>query len=188
MTIKVDLLLSKLNDSIKHRKDLKMEESLVDEMLKDLESTRVTKEVIVVVDADAFYASCAQRDDPTLVGTAFAVGGGVLTTASYEARKYGCRSAQAGFVALKLCPTLKFVKLDFKSYTKASKEIFAILGQYGEMVAGSLDEAYISLTEYCLREKVSPREAAERLRKQVKDETGKNTLPSFFLISSTPCS
>lgn len=111
--------------------------------------------------------------DPSLVGTAFAVGQGVLTTASYEARKYGCRSAQAGFVALKLCPHLRFVKLDFALYTKASKEIFAILSTYGEMVAGSLDEAYCSLTKYCEKENVTPAVAAERIRDQVKRETGR---------------
>lgn len=52
--------------------------------------------------ADAFYASCHELENPELKGTAFGVGGGVLTTASYEARKYGCRSAMAGFVAKKL--------------------------------------------------------------------------------------
>ena len=56
----------------------------------------------VVIDADAFYASVEELDNPSLIGKAFGVGSGVLTTASYEARKYGCRSAMAGFVA-KVC-------------------------------------------------------------------------------------
>lgn len=78
----------------------------------------------------------------------------------------------AGFVAKKLCPHLKFVKLDFALYTSCSKSIMKILGQYGEISPASLDEAYCSLTEYCKRENVTPAVAAERMRAQVLAETG----------------
>lgn len=121
---------------------------------------------------DAFYASCHQLASPELIGTAFAVGGGVLTTASYEARKYGCSSAMAGFVAKKLCPHLKFISLDFSLYTSCSKAIFAVARQYGDISPASLDEAYCSLTDYCRRENVTPAEAAERMRAQILAETG----------------
>lgn len=65
----------------------------------------------------------------------------MLTTASYEARKYGCSSAMAGFVAKKLCPHLKFVKLDFALYSSCSKAIMKVLAEYGDMSPASLDEA-----------------------------------------------
>lgn len=75
------------------------------------ESERRLDETVVVVDADAFYASVEELLDPSLKGKAFGVGSGVLTTASYEARRFGCRSAMAGFVAKKLCPHIIFVGL-----------------------------------------------------------------------------
>jgi len=148
-----------------------MEELQVDGMLDSLEKERVLTKTIVVIDAgqsartpttsvfghcppadpalpqsafndtDAFYASCHELTQPELKGTAFGVGGGVLTTASYEARKFGCRSAMAGFVAKKLCPHLKFISPDFKLYTECSKKIFGILEQYGPISPASLDEA-----------------------------------------------
>ncbi|KAK4050692.1 hypothetical protein OIV83_003418 [Microbotryomycetes sp. JL201] len=176
LTVRVDKLRAKLDALVAERHGkLVNEEHYVDEMIQELEKTRDLQHVVCVVDADAFYASCHVREDPSLEGKAFGVGGGsgggVLTTASYEARKYGCTSAMAGFVAKKLCPHLIFVKPDFSLYTSASKSIMNILRQYGELSPASLDEAYISLTEYCKREKVSPAQAAERIRSQVQKET-----------------
>ena len=76
---------------------------------------------------DAFYASVEQRDHPELQGKPIAVGGGgnrgVLTTASYEARKYGVRSAMPGFKAKQLCPELIFVPVRFDAYREASQQI-----------------------------------------------------------------
>ncbi|KAK4055057.1 hypothetical protein OIO90_003398 [Microbotryomycetes sp. JL221] len=176
LTIRVEKLVAKLDERVQERHgNLANEEQYVDEMLEELEKTRCLTETVCVVDADAFYASCHQREDPSLVGKAFGVGGGsgggVLTTASYEARKYGCSSAMAGFVAKRLCPHIIFVKPDFSLYTSASKSIMNILKQYGELSPASLDEAYISLTEYCKRERISPATAAERIRAQVLAET-----------------
>ncbi|KDE05235.1 hypothetical protein MVLG_04370 [Microbotryum lychnidis-dioicae p1A1 Lamole] len=177
LTLKVDVMVSRLEREIKSRRgNLSAEEALADAMIAEMEKTRVLSETIVVVDADAFYASCHQREDPSLAGKAFGVGGGsgggVLTTASYEARRYGCSSAMAGFVAKKLCPHILFVKPDFSLYTKCSKEIFCILAKYGQISPASLDEAYCSLTDYCEREKCSPAEAAERMRAEILQETG----------------
>ncbi|KAM0747038.1 DNA/RNA polymerase [Meredithblackwellia eburnea MCA 4105] len=152
--------------------DLSREERLADALLGEIEKRRVLGETVVVVDADAFYASCHELEQPELKGTAFAVGNGVLTTASYEARKYGCRSAMAGFVAKKLCPHLKFVNLDFSLYSRISKQIMEILGQYGPIAPASLDEAYCSLTDYCKTHNLTPEEAAQRMRDHVKRETG----------------
>ncbi|SCV73369.1 BQ2448_7295 [Microbotryum intermedium] len=177
LTLKVDAMVSRLEGEVKSRRgNLRAEEAMVDAMIAEMEKTRVLSETIVVVDADAFYASCHQREDPSLVGKAFGVGGGsgggVLTTASYEARRYGCSSAMAGFVAKRLCPHILFVKPDFSLYTKCSKEIFCILAKYGQISPASLDEAYCSLTDYCEREKCPPAVAAERMRAEILQETG----------------
>ena len=107
---------------------------------------------IIHVDMDAFYASVAQLDDPSLRGKAIAVGGGgergVVSAASYEARKFGVRSAMSGVLARKNCPHLIFVKTDFKRYTELSKQIRAVFYEYTDMVEPlSLDEAYLDVTE-----------------------------------------
>ena len=82
---------------------------------------------IIHVDMDAFYASVEQRDDPSLRGLPVAVGGdgprGVLTTCSYEARKFGCRSAMPSVTAKRLCPQLIFVRPRFPVYTAISHQI-----------------------------------------------------------------
>ncbi|MGS2725818.1 DNA polymerase IV [Psychroserpens sp. BH13MA-6] len=107
---------------------------------------------IIHVDMDAFYASVAQMDNPELKGKAIAVGGGgtrgVISAASYEARKFGVKSAMSGKLAKKLCPDLIFVKTDFTRYTEISKRIRAIFYEYTDLVEPlSLDEAYLDVTE-----------------------------------------
>ena len=107
---------------------------------------------IIHVDMDAFYASVAQLDDPSLRGKAIAVGGGgergVISAASYEARKFGVRSAMSGVLARKKCPHLIFVKTNFKRYTEISKEIRSVFYEYTDLVEPlSLDEAYLDVTE-----------------------------------------
>ncbi|GAA5980773.1 hypothetical protein JCM11641_002643 [Rhodosporidiobolus odoratus] len=148
------------------------EEDIVDRILEQLEEKRDLSRVIALIDADAFYAACHQREDPSLAGKAFGVGGGMLTTASYEARRYGCRSAQPLYLAQKLCPHLISLKLQPELYTKASKEIMTILAKYGPIAPASLDEAYVDLTQYCAEEGVSPAEAITRLRTEVRETTG----------------
>lgn len=101
---------------------------------------------------DAFYASVEQRDFPELRGKAIAVGGGgrrgVVATASYEARKYGVRSALPGFKAKQLCRHLIFVKPRFEAYKEASQQIRTIFYTYTDLVEPlSLDEAYLDVTE-----------------------------------------
>ena len=107
---------------------------------------------IIHVDMDAFYASVAQMDNPELKGKPIAVGGGgtrgVISAASYEARKFGVKSAMSGRLAIKLCPELIFVKTDFERYTEISKEIRSIFYDYTDLVEPlSLDEAYLDVTE-----------------------------------------
>jgi DNA polymerase-4 len=106
---------------------------------------------IIHVDMDAFYASVEQRDNPELQNKALAVGGGsergVVAAASYEARKFGIRSAMSGEVARRLCPHLIFVKPRFSRYKEVSKVVHSIFYQYTGLVeALSLDEAYLDVT------------------------------------------
>jgi len=107
---------------------------------------------IIHVDMDAFYASVEQMDNPELKGKPIAVGGGsargVISAASYEARKFGVKSAMAGSLAAKLCPNLIFVKHNFERYTEISKQIRAIFYDYTNLVEPlSLDEAYLDVTQ-----------------------------------------
>ncbi|MGJ8548306.1 DNA polymerase IV [Winogradskyella wichelsiae] len=107
---------------------------------------------IIHVDMDAFYASVAQLDNPELKGKAIAVGGGgkrgVISAASYEARKFGVKSAMSGKLAIKLCPHLIFVKTDFERYSKISQQIRSIFLDYTDLVEPlSLDEAYLDVTQ-----------------------------------------
>ena len=100
---------------------------------------------------DAFYASVEQRDNPELQNKALAVGGGskrgVVAAASYEARKFGVRSAMSGEVARRLCPDLIFVKPRFSRYKEVSRVVHSIFYQYTDLVeALSLDEAYLDVT------------------------------------------
>ena len=103
---------------------------------------------------DAFYASVEQRDNPELLGKPLVVGGlpkgrgGVVATASYEARKFGVRSAMPSKQALQLCPEAIFVLPRFEAYKEVSKQIRVIFSRYTDLIEPlSLDEAYLDVTE-----------------------------------------
>ena len=107
---------------------------------------------IIHVDMDAFYASVEQLDNPDLRGKPVAVGGseirGVVSAASYEARKFGVRSAMSGVLAKKKCPHIIFVKPRFSRYKEISTKIREIFYDYTDLVEPlSLDEAYLDVTE-----------------------------------------
>jgi nucleotidyltransferase/DNA polymerase involved in DNA repair len=107
---------------------------------------------IIHVDMDAFYASVEQRDNPDLRGKPVAVGGsaerGVVAAASYEARKFGVRSAMASVTAKRQCPDLIFVRPRFEVYKSISLQIREIFAEHTAIIEPlSLDEAYLDVTE-----------------------------------------
>ncbi len=129
---------------------------------------------IIHVDMDAFYASVEQLDNPDLIGKAVAVGGneirGVVSAASYEARKFGVRSAMSGFLAKKKCPHLIFVPPRFDRYKEISSKIRAIFYDYTDLVEPlSLDEAYLDVTEN-KKGNASASMIAQEIRKRIWDE------------------
>jgi DNA polymerase-4 len=130
---------------------------------------------IIHVDMDAFYASVEQRDDPSLRGKPVAVGGGhrgVVMAASYEARKYGVRSAMPAVSAKRRCPELIFVRTRFDVYRSVSQQIRSIFLDYTDLVEPlSLDEAYLDVTEDRCGLGTA-RAIAEDIRRRIKQETG----------------
>jgi DNA polymerase IV len=131
---------------------------------------------IIHVDMDAFYASVEQRDNPELRGKPVAVGGsrerGVVAAASYEARRFGVRSAMASVTAKRKCPDLIFVKPRFDVYKAVSLEIRAILTDYTTLVEPlSLDEAYLDVTEN-LKGMPFATPIAQEIRMRIREATG----------------
>ena len=133
---------------------------------------------IIHIDMDAFYASVEQRDNPELRGKPVAVGGsrerGVVAAASYEARKFGVRSAMPSITAQRQCPDLIFVKPRFDVYKAISLQIRAIFAEHTEVIEPlSLDEAYLDVTEN-LQGIPLARDIALAIRAKIKTETGLN--------------
>jgi DNA polymerase-4 len=131
---------------------------------------------IIHVDMDAFYASVEQMDNPELRGKPVAVGGsenrGVVSAASYEARKFGVRSALSGVLARKYCPDLIFVRPRFDRYKEISNKIRTIFHDYTDLVEPlSLDEAYLDVTQ---NKKGNPSASliAKEIRERILKEVG----------------
>jgi DNA polymerase-4 len=131
---------------------------------------------IIHIDMDAFYASVEQMDNPALRGRPVAVGGsenrGVVAAASYEARKFGVRSAISGVKAKKYCPELIFVKPRFDRYKEISNKIQKIFHEYTDLVEPlSLDEAYLDVTQ---NKKGNPSASllAQEIRTRIFNEVG----------------
>ncbi|TYJ58644.1 hypothetical protein B9479_000480 [Cryptococcus floricola] len=147
-------------------------EAEADRILMDVEALRDLSQTIIHVDMDAFYASVEVQRDPTLKGKPFGVGRGVLTTASYEARKFGCRSGMAGFIAKKLCPQIILTEMHFDLYIAASKSVREVLVQYDEnLMMASLDEGYLNITPYMSTHSMTAAEVVTQLRAQVEEKT-----------------
>ena len=131
---------------------------------------------IIHIDMDAFYASVEQMDNPALRGKPVAVGGsenrGVVSAASYEARKFGVRSAISGVLAKKYCPEIIFVRPRFDRYKEISGKIHKIFHEYTDLVEPlSLDEAYLDVTQ---NKKGNPSASllAQEIRLRILNEVG----------------
>jgi DNA polymerase-4 len=133
---------------------------------------------IIHIDMDAFYASVEQRDNPEYKGKPIVVGGspegrgGVVAAASYEARKFGIRSAMPSKKAKELCPDVIFVYPRFAAYKEVSKKIREIFHRYTDIIEPlSLDEAYLDVTQD--KQNIgSAIDIAKLIKEQIKEETG----------------
>ncbi|MDF1695083.1 MAG: DNA polymerase IV [Saprospiraceae bacterium] len=130
---------------------------------------------IIHIDMDAFFASVEQRDHPELQGKPVAVGGskerGVVAAASYEARKYGVRSAMSSRLAYQKCPHIVFVKHRFDVYKEVSRQIREIFYEYTDLVEPlSLDEAFIEVTQNKFDEPSAIKIASE-IKQKIKEKT-----------------
>ena len=132
----------------------------------------VTEAAILHADADAFYASVEQRDDPRLRGRPVVVGGGVVLAASYEAKGHGIRTAMGGAQARRLCPDAIVVSPRMSAYAEASRAMFEVFEDIAPVVEGlSIDEAFLDVRGM-RRIAGSPRDIAVRLRREVRDRVG----------------
>ena len=131
---------------------------------------------IIHIDMDAFFASVEQLDNPKLRGKAIAVGGnkdrGVIAAASYEARKYGVKSAMSSKIAARMCPELIFVKPNFERYKEVSQQINAIFHRFTNLVEPlSLDEAFLDVTENFIK-MPSATFIAQTIKTEILNEVG----------------
>ena len=131
---------------------------------------------IIHIDMDAFYASVEQRDNSELRGKPIAVGHadkrGVVATASYEARRYGVRSAMSSVRAKKLCPELIFVECHFDTYKAISRQIRGIFADYTDLIEPlSLDEAFLDVTENKKGIEMAV-DIAKEIKCRIREETG----------------
>ncbi|GJQ15477.1 hypothetical protein GpartN1_g7268.t1 [Galdieria partita] len=149
-------------------------EKLVDEQfIVSWEQERDFSRVIVHLDMDAFFASVEEIDQPSLKSLPMAVGStSMLSTANYEARKYGVRSAMPGFIALKLCPQLVIVPPRFHRYCAISNQIASLLREFDSHVHMSMDEAYMDITEYLKTQSGTIDDVVSKIRQKVFENTG----------------
>ncbi|KAI8623772.1 impB/mucB/samB family protein [Xylariaceae sp. FL1651] len=170
LTQKIDQILGKKRRL--EKLDLSRESRAADQLIAELELSRDLTQRIVHVDCDAFYAAVEQLDHPELKDVPFAVGAGVLTTCNYVARKFGCRSGMAGFVAKKLCPELLLIRPNFEKYTAKAHEVRDILADYDpRFESASIDEAYLNITEYCTQHNMVAEEAIQQMRDEIHEKT-----------------
>jgi DNA polymerase-4 len=144
--------------------------------MQEPEAAPARQRKIIHIDMDAFYASVEQRDNPELRGKPVAVGGsrerGVVAAASYEARKFGVRSAMPSITAKRQCPELIFIKPRFDAYRAVSLQIREIFAEHTHLIEPlALDEAYLDVTEN--RKGIeTATEIAMEIRARIRAETG----------------
>jgi len=132
----------------------------------------VERATILHADADSFFASVEQRDEPSLRGRPVIVGGGVVLAASYEAKAYGVRTAMGGRQARRLCPDAVVVPPRMAAYAEASKQLYAVFEDTAPFVEGiSIDEAFLDVRGMARIAGTAP-EIAERLRRAARERVG----------------
>ncbi|KAL2352930.1 hypothetical protein BJ546DRAFT_848329 [Cryomyces antarcticus] len=170
LTVRINRILARKRQL--ERLDLSHDLRKADDYIIELELSRDLSQTIVHIDCDAFYAAVEELDRPELKDVPMAVGQGVLTTCNYHARRFGCRSAMAGFVAMKLCPQLVCLPLNFPKYTAKAKEVREVLAQYdSRFESASIDEAYLNITPYCQEHQMDPEAVVEQMRAEVHEKT-----------------
>ncbi|KAI9807830.1 MAG: hypothetical protein M1825_005135 [Sarcosagium campestre] len=170
LTQKISRILERKRDL--ERSDLGHDLRRADDIISGLELSRDLSQIVIHIDCDAFYAAVEELDRPELKDVPMAVGKGVLTTCNYHARRFGCRSGMAGFVAMKLCPELICLPLNFDKYVAKAQEVRAILADYdARFESASIDEAYLNITKYCEERQIEPDAAVEQLRGEIAEKT-----------------
>jgi DNA polymerase-4 len=155
----------------------------------------VTERIVLHADMDAFYASIEERDRPELRGQPIIVGAvsarGVVAAASYEARKYGVRSAMPGFRARELCPHGVFLPSDIKKYAGVSEQVQRVFEEFTPLIEPlALDEAFLDITG-SVHLYGGARPLAQRLKERVREETGLTVscgVASNKLVAKIACS
>lgn len=149
---RIEQQINELKAKLKRISDNELASALLkcDALIVELERFRVLNRIIVHFDMDMFFAAVELRNNPHLADKPVAVGTlSMISTSNYVARKFGVRSAMAGFIAKRLCPQLVLIKPNFKSYSRESEIVMNIIRQYDpNLRCFSLDEVYIDLTEF----------------------------------------
>ena len=153
-------------------------QTIVQKKVSELEKKNNLNRVWVHVDMDMFYVACELRDQPELRDKPVACGSiSMICTANYVARQFGVRSAMPGFIALKLCPDLIFVPLNFAKYKETSQKFKDVVEEYDpDYESGGLDEAVLDLTNYINEHGLTTKEEIEKvcyeMRMKINEVTG----------------
>ncbi|KAI0645925.1 DNA/RNA polymerase [Trametes meyenii] len=171
LTQRIERIL-RLRDEVTKGIDFNKVEQGVDKLVAQLEAKRDLSQTIVHVDMDAFFANVEMLHNPALATKPFAVGGGVVSTASYEARKFGVRSGMATFVAKRLCSELIVLRSHYEWYSEMSAKVMAIFRRYDPtMCVAGCDEGYLNITRYCEEHSLRPEDCVMQMRQAVHTET-----------------
>ncbi len=175
---RIESLKNDLQTALKQTKLVARARRQVDEMISGFEAQQALQftlnesECAVCVDMDAFFAAVECLDSPELKSVPMAVGSSaMLSTANYEARKFGVSAAMPGYIAMKLCPQLRIVPLNYEKYQKCSAQVATILAEYDpSLTMFSLDEAFLFLKRNSNDRSFA--EIVNEMRARVKQETG----------------
>ncbi|PIL35892.1 transcription factor [Ganoderma sinense ZZ0214-1] len=157
--------ITKYRDEVTNGVDLQKVEQGVDKLIAQMEAQRDLSQVVVHVDMDAFFANVELLDNPDLASKPFGVGGAVMSTASYEARKFGVRSGMPTYIAKKLCPDLVVVKSHYQRYNEMSNKVMTVCRRYDPNMS------VVGITSYCDEHGMTPDECVSEMRQKIHEET-----------------